>query len=104
MSSPGLGERVLHLATEPGFGLSWCVLEAHMAQRIQQLHREWRGGTGSMSRARQDTEIVRLPVLSAGQRIQYGMLVCLFTLPACYFWTWWLAPAHRGTPVLYWLM
>ena len=48
--------------------------------------------------------VVKLPVLSVGQRLQYALLVCLFAGSALYFWTWWLAPEQRGNPALYWLM
>ncbi len=51
-----------------------------------------------------DERIVKLPILTAGQRIQYGALICLFVASLGYFWVWWLQPAHRGNPVLYWMM
>ena len=51
-----------------------------------------------------EAQIVRLPVFSFAQRVQYAFLIGLFGASAAYFWVWWLQPAHRGNPILYWLM
>ncbi len=51
-----------------------------------------------------ETRVVKISVFTIAQRVQYAFLVCLFGASAAHFWVWWLQPAHRGNPALYWLM